>query len=62
MNNSLFIVYTGNRFNQILIFPTYDAAANWIRHATRFTEEQITNAIKTPFDTKEGYLSVFEDA
>ena len=43
----IFAVYTGNRFNQVLLFPTYDSAANWLRSATRHTEAEIPRLIKT---------------
>lgn len=51
----MFIVYTGNRFNQILIFESYKGAADWLRKATRLTEAQIAQAIKTPLPTAEGW-------
>ena len=43
----IFAVYTGNRFNQVLLFPTYYSAANWLRSATRHTEAEIPRLIKT---------------
>ena len=55
---TLFIVYTGNRFNQILIFPTYDAAADFLRKATTTPEKDIPRQIKTPVWIGEQYLTV----
>ena len=52
------IVYTGNRFNQILIFDSYDKAAAWLRASTRYSELEIAKAIKTPRDYGGGYLMV----
>lgn len=54
----MFIVYTGNRFNQILIFDSYDKAAAWLRASTRYSELEIAKAIKTPRDYGGGYLMV----
>ena len=42
----LFIIYTENRFNQVLIFETWEAAAKWARAATRWTETEIKNQIR----------------
>lgn len=56
----MFIVYTGNRFNQILIFDTYDKAAEWLRASTRYSELEIAKAIKTPRDNGNGRLEVFD--
>ena len=57
----MFIVYTGNRFNQILIFDAYEKAAEWLRGTTRYSELEIAKAIKTPRDNGCGYLSVFDN-
>ena len=57
----MFIVYTGNRFNQILIFDSYDKAAAWLRASTRYSELEIAREIKTPRDNGNGYLSVSEN-
>lgn len=59
-NEPMFIVYTGNRFNQVLIFPSWDAAANWLRSATTHSEAQIAREIRVPHDNGGGYLSVSE--
>lgn len=56
----MFVVYTGNRFNQILIFDSYDKAAAWLRASTRYSELEIAKAIKTPMDYGGGYLTVFD--
>ena len=54
----MFIVYTGNRFNQILIFDSYDKAAVWLRASTRYSELEIARAIKIPHDYGNDYLTV----
>lgn len=55
----MYIVYTGGRYNRILIFPTFDDAAAWLRSATRMTEVEIAKAIKTPqYFTQNNYISV----
>ena len=43
-----YYIYTQNRFNQVLIFETYDDAVRWCQSATRWTEKEIKNNIKTP--------------
>lgn len=43
----LVYILTGNRHGQVLIFENYDSAANWCRSATRWTEEEIADNIKT---------------
>lgn len=58
INAPLYIVYTGNRINQILIFPTWDDAANWCRECTRWTEIEIARAIKVPHWTGGNFISV----
>lgn len=57
---NMFIVYTGNRFNQILIFDSYDKAADWLRKSTRYSELEIAKAIKIPHGMGNGYLTVTE--
>lgn len=58
-DENMFIVYTGNRFNQILIFPTWNKAAAWLRSATRYTETEIARAIKTTlWNGYSDYISV----
>ncbi len=44
----MYYVYTGNRFNQILRFDTYENAFTWCKAATRWTDDQIKKAIKEP--------------
>lgn len=41
----LFVVDTGNRFGQILIFTEREDAANWLRRATTLDESQIDGRI-----------------
>lgn len=60
--NPLFCIFTGNRFNQVLIFPSWDAAAKWARSATTWTEKQIEKNIRiaSPIWTGCGFLSASE--
>lgn len=52
-----YAIYTGNRFNQVLLFDSFEAAAVWCRSATRWTETEIKENIKkavqlgTPYST-----------
>ena len=41
----LFVVDTGNRFGQILIFTEREDAANWLRRATTLDERQIDESL-----------------
>lgn len=58
----MFYVYTQNRFNQILIFNTYEEARDWLKRCTRFTDPEIKKAIKTPNMAHVGanYYQIFE--
>lgn len=58
----MFYVYTQNRFNQILIFNTYEDARQWLKTCTRFTDAEIARAIKTPRRAYNGanYYQIFE--
>lgn len=58
--NPMFCIFTGNRFNQVLIFPSWEAAANWARSATTWTEKQIAARICVPHWNGGEYLSVSE--
>ena len=44
----MYYIYTGNRFNQILIFENYEDAFTWCKSATRWTDDEIRKAIKQP--------------
>ncbi len=59
-NTSIFAVFTGNRFNQVLLFDTWNEAAEWLRHSTRYTEEDIAKAIKTPHWNGDNHLTLFD--
>lgn len=54
-----YYIFTGNRFNQVLIFDTYEQAYNWCKSATRWSDAEIKNEIKTP---KQGhdFCSIFD--
>lgn len=62
MNNKIYYLNTKNRHGQILVFTSYEAAADWCRSATRWSEERIKEEIKEAitFDTK--YYSIFPNA
>lgn len=60
LNVNMFVVFTGNRFNQILIFQSWEEAAEWLRSSTHYTEAEIARAIKTPSWDGRNFLSVFE--
>ena len=42
----MYAVFTGNRFNQVLLFESLEDVMNWCRKATRWTDEEITVNIK----------------
>lgn len=42
-----YYIYTNNRFDQILIFNNYNDAFNWCKSATRWSDEEIKENIKT---------------
>jgi hypothetical protein len=44
----MYYIYTENRFNQVLIFNTYEEAFNWCKSATRWTDDEIKANIKKP--------------
>lgn len=41
-------IFTGNKFNQILIFESVDDAKKWAKSATSWNDEEIQNNIKIP--------------
>lgn len=43
----MYYIETGNRFNQILLFKTKQAAREWMQRATRLTAREIENSIYT---------------
>ena len=43
----MYYIYTKNRFNQVLIFESYEDAINRCRLATRWTDAEIKENIKT---------------
>jgi len=58
--NPMFCIFTGNRFNQVLIFPSWEAAAKWARSATTWSEDQIAARIRVPHWNGGEYISVSE--
>ena len=54
-----YYIFTGNRFNQVLIFDTYEQAYNWCKSATHWSDAEIKNEIKTPRQ-QHGFCSISE--
>lgn len=55
----LYMIRTGNRFNQLLIFTSKEAATQWAHSATMWNDEQIERNIeKVPIDSR-GFYSIF---
>ena len=61
MLEKIYCIYTNNRFNQVLLFESYQAAYNWCKAATRWTETEIQANIKKPLKLgSEEYVSIFD--
>ena len=56
----IFAIFTENRFNQVLLFSSWNNAADWCRKATTWTEEQIAKNIKTARRNGGNYLDLFD--
>lgn len=56
----MYYIFTGNRFNQVLIFDNYKSAFDWAKAATRWTDSEIAENIKTPRKTNCGYMLISE--
>ena len=58
----MYYIYTHNRFNQILIFETYEAAKKWLKCSTSLTDAEIEKEIKSPRPAYNGasYSIIFE--
>ena len=56
----MYYIYTENRFNQILIFNSYEDAFNWCKSATHWTDKEIKANIKEPKPAYNGasFLSI----
>ena len=60
-DENMYVVYTENRFNQVLISPTWNDAAEWCRSATTWNDAKIREAIKmTSWDNHSNFISVFQ--
>lgn len=46
---NIYMVYTKNNFNQILVFETWESAFNWCKAATTWSDEKIKENIKQPW-------------
>lgn len=56
---TLYYVNTKNRFNQVLIFESFDEAFNWCKSATTWSLEKIKENIIITEKTDNGYFNVF---
>lgn len=56
----LYVIYTHNRFNQILIFTSYKKAYNWLKTATRLNDEQIKKEIIKTREAWQGFAEAFD--
>lgn len=60
IDSTIFAVYTGNRFNQVLLFDSYEKAEKWLKESTRYTDSEIAKAIKIPRWNGQDFISIFE--
>ena len=60
IDSPIFAVFTGNRFNEVLLFDTYEKAEKWLKKSTRLSDLEIAKAIKTPRYSGTDFLSLFE--
>ena len=60
INNPIFAVYTGNRFNEVLLFDSYEKAEKWLKKCTNYTDLEIAKAIKIPRWNGQDFISIFE--
>lgn len=59
---NLYIVYTGNRHNQILFFDTYKDAYSWLKNCTVWSDKKIRENILQPYKfQKDNYYTAFEN-
>ena len=59
---NLYIVYTGNRHNQILFFETYKDAYNWLKSSTIWNDKKIRENILQPYNfPQNNYYTVYEN-
>lgn len=58
----MFALYTHNRFNQVMLFKTYEEARHWCLTATRWTEQEIKTNIKsvTKSSSGSGHYNIFD--
>lgn len=60
IESPIYAVYTGNRFNQVLLFDTYEKAKKWLKKCTRMNDLEIAKVIKVPRWNGMDYISLFE--
>lgn len=56
---SLFYVNTGNRHGQTLVFETAEAAKNWLKAVTSWSDEQIAENIHEAKKGAAGFFSIW---
>lgn len=58
----MFALYTHNRFNQVMLFKTYEEVHHWCLTATRWTEKEIKNNIKSVIKSSSGsgHYNIFD--
>jgi hypothetical protein len=55
----LYYVNTGNRFNQVLVFESFNKAFSWCKSATTWNEEEIKKNIIITEKNNNNYFNVF---
>jgi len=61
MLENIYCVYTNNRFDQVLLFESFQDAYSWCKAATRWSEKEIYGNIRKPIKTgNEKHASIFD--
>ena len=53
-------LFTGNRFDQVLVFQSYGAAIDWCRKATTWDMDRIVNNVKVVKPNWQGHFDLFK--
>ena len=57
---NIYMIYTENKHNQILVFENYNDAVSWCKSATSWNDKEIKENIKQPYrHTKTKYYNIF---
>lgn len=59
MKTALYYIITGNAHGQIIVFESYEAAKAWSKTATRWSEEEIAQNIRTASANGKNFYSIF---